>query len=402
MDSAAEVFSEKAMPVAKRFLLICAAILGAASLAFAAPPKPSASYKTERGELNGAQFIWYRPRNWNQRVLLWAHGQRPLASPLTADLKPDDPAFAPFLQDGWLIATTSYRRNGLILADAVADLDALRAEIARRNGPLDRVLVEGDGMGGVIALLLAEREPEVPPLYQGVVAADPIFQLREEGGSGITLQPKIPVVFLSTRREYLAAEKYAATKISKTVRPFTPALLRVNRDGTGNLNGAEKSFALQTLDRWIDQGSPEISTDPTKPYVDATITPVERPSRVAFDPDQHSFTAHVIDLAAGKGDILLDAQPSDFETIGIGPNAFFRVRSGEHVFRVRFDKDQSTVKRGEWVAFVDANGFYYLSRHQLSAAAALQVEIGDEVRVDAYPHSKADAPAGNVSEDQAP
>jgi pimeloyl-ACP methyl ester carboxylesterase len=403
MDTAAEVFSEKAMPVAKRFLLICAAALSLGLVSLAAAPKSAGSYKTERGEINGAQFIWLRPPNWNQRVLLLAHDQRPPANQLTAQLKADDPVFAGFLQDGWLVATTSYRRNGLILVDAVADLDALRAEIERKNGPLDRVIVEGDGMGGVIALLLAEREPENPPLYQGVVASDPIFQIREEGGSGITLQPKIPVVFLSTRREYLAAEKYADAKIPKSVRPFTPALLRVNRDGLGNLNAAEKSFALQTLDRWLDQGGPEVTkTDPTKAYVDATIAPDERPSRVIFDSDGRSFTAHVVNVITPRGDILLDAQPSDFTAIGIGTNAFFRVQSGAHAFRVRFDKDQSTVKRGDWVAFVDANGFYYLSRHQLSAAATMRVEVGDEVRIDAYPHAKADSPAGEINEGKEP
>jgi len=387
------------MPVAKRFLLICAAALTVGLCSLGAAPKETTPYKTERGEINGAQFIWFRPRNWNQRVLLLAHDQRPPASGLTAQLKVDDPLFAGFLQEGWIVATTSYRRNGLILADAVADLDALRAEIARKNGPLERVIVEGEGIGGVIALLLAEKEPDQPPLYQGVVACDPIFQLREEGGSGITLQPKIPVVFLSTRREYLAAEKYATAKMPKTVRPYTPALLRVNRDGVGNLNAAEKSFALQALDRWIDQGTPEMANpDPTKPYVDATITPEERPSRVMFDADQHGFTAHVINVIAPRGDLLLDAQSSDFAAIGIGTNAFFRVSSGDHTFRVRFDKDQSTAKRGDWVAFVDADGFFYLSRHQLSAAGTMQVDIGDEVHIDAYPHSKADSPAGEINE----
>ena len=77
------------MSVAKRFLLICAASFGLGSLLFAArPPKPrpTAPYKIERGELNGAPFIWYRPPNWNQRVLLWAHDQRPAASPLASNL----------------------------------------------------------------------------------------------------------------------------------------------------------------------------------------------------------------------------------------------------------------------------------------------------------------------------
>ncbi len=387
------------MPVAKRFLQCCVGVFALGGLLVASANPPAPKMAVVRGEIEGANFVWLRPPRWNQRVLLWAHDQRPESSPLAADLNPDDPAFAPFLQDGWLIATTSYRRNGLILADAISDLDTLRAEIARRNGPLDRVIIEGDGMGGVIALLIAEREPEMPSLYQGVVAADPFFQLREGSGSGVSFQPKIPVVFLSTRREYLPAEKYATVNVPKSVRPFTPALLRVDRDGRGNLNGAEKSFALQTLDRWLDQGTPEIGRpDKTKPYVDATIAPENRKSQVGLSADRRGFVAHVIQVAAPHGDVLIDAQPADFSAIGVGSNAFFRVKIGEHVFRVRFDKDQSTVKRGEWVAYLDARGFYWLSRHQLSAADFTQAALGDEVRIDAYAHAEANAPAGEINE----
>jgi alpha-beta hydrolase superfamily lysophospholipase len=58
-----------------------------------------------------------------------------------------------------MVATTSYRRNGLVVADAIADLDALRAYIAQAYGEPERVILEGESMGGLIVTIMAERDP---------------------------------------------------------------------------------------------------------------------------------------------------------------------------------------------------------------------------------------------------
>ena len=78
---------------------------------------------------------------------------------------PDHLATRTLLDEGWLVATTSYRRNGPIVADAMADLDALRAHIAATLGEPQRVLLAGDSMGGLIVTLMAERVPQTPRLY---------------------------------------------------------------------------------------------------------------------------------------------------------------------------------------------------------------------------------------------
>ena len=76
-----------------------------------------------------------------------------------------------------MVATTSYRRNGMIVGDAIADLDALRAYIVTAYGELDRVILEGESMGGLIVTIMAERDAE---LYsrRGRVRRDPV----REGG----------------------------------------------------------------------------------------------------------------------------------------------------------------------------------------------------------------------------
>src|SRR5258707_4017357 len=85
---------------------------------FAAAPV----FTTETGEIEGAKFTLLRPHTWNNRVLLLAHGLRDADRPLVADLFPEHLAYRALLDEGWIIAKTSYRRNGVIVADAIKDL----------------------------------------------------------------------------------------------------------------------------------------------------------------------------------------------------------------------------------------------------------------------------------------
>ena len=84
------------------------------------------------------------PERWNGSVLIYCHGLRPEGGPLMVELLPLKSAYAELLDRGWIIAATSYRRNGLVVADGLADVLALRDEIAKRFGAPSRV-VSGTG-----------------------------------------------------------------------------------------------------------------------------------------------------------------------------------------------------------------------------------------------------------------
>jgi hypothetical protein len=60
-----------------------------------------------------------------------AHGYRPESIPLVAHLVPEQFAYQSLLNQGWIVAKPSYRRNGIVVVDAIADLDNLRAYVAR-------------------------------------------------------------------------------------------------------------------------------------------------------------------------------------------------------------------------------------------------------------------------------
>lgn len=304
-----------------------------------------------------------------------------------ADLFPEHAAYKTLLNEGWIVAKTSYRRNGVIVGDAIRDLDNLRAEIVRRVGKPNRVIVEGDSMGGLIAVQIAERLPEEIPLYDGVIAVGPALDLRDpdNASQGLTTQPQIPIVFLCNRSEFNPARAYVETKIPGPPRRAVPVLLRVNRNGHVNVNQAERLLALRTLNLWLDDGV-EALPKPTAGanYVDATRIPDPLPSRVFADEDQRGFTAHVTEVSAVFGNVLLDAQPADFAAIGITHPIYFQATLRDHTFRVYFGRDFNTVKHGEWVSFLNADGFYWLARNGVSAAAASQAEVGDLVHIRRY------------------
>ena len=73
-------------------------------------------------------------------MLLLAHGFRDEKAPLVAELNPEHLACRTLLDEGWVVATTSYRRNGMIIRDAITDLENLRAHIAATCGEPRQVI----------------------------------------------------------------------------------------------------------------------------------------------------------------------------------------------------------------------------------------------------------------------
>jgi len=360
-------------------------------------PAPSAVAHLEEGEIEGAKYTWIRPVKWNHCLLLLAHGQRPETAPLIADLFPEHAAYKALVDDGWIVAKTSFRRNGVIVADAITDLENLRAEIVRRFGKPTRVLIEGESMGGYIAMLLAERIPEETPRFHGVVAIDPALSMREPNSDlpGLNMVPQLPIVFLSTRTEFEGPRHYAEMKMPGAALSIRPLLLRVNRDGHVNVNQAERLTALRTLNAWLDNGVESLPKPAEgKNYIDATHNPEPVASRVFLDADRRGFTAHVTEVSRVYGNVLLDAQPADFEAVGLSRNTYFQLTLREHTFRVFYGKDFSSVKRGEWVTFVNADGFFWLARNFQNAADATQAEVGDLVQIRRYESTPKDEESG--------
>jgi pimeloyl-ACP methyl ester carboxylesterase len=374
-------------------MLLLLLALGQAAPALPGAAAPAAvtspAFTVETGSIDGALYTAIIPRTWNRQLLLIAHGLREADMPLVADLNPDALAYRTLAEEGWIVAKTSYRRNGVIVADAIADLDALRARLAAAQGAPSRVLVEGDSMGGLIALLLAEREPDTVTAglrsYDGVVAVDLAPTVRENNQSvGLTLHPGVPVVFLANQSELAASQAYAAN-----ARPATadrqPLLLRVSRDGHVNVNQPERLAALRLLNRWLDAGRDALPRPARgEAAVDVTVEAGRQPTQVTMHADGRGFDARVLQVTERFGNLYLNVQPDDFIAVGIKSLDWFQLKFGDRVFRTRYGNYFDNVATGEWVAFGSADGFTWVGRNNANAAALAGLKAGDTITFRAY------------------
>lgn len=352
-------------------------------------PARSAPAELERGAIDGAQFTIARSsaRAWNHRILLIAHGYRPESAPLVADLFPDQLAYRTLLDEGWLVAKTSYRRNGIIMADAVADLDNLRAHIVDAYGQPERVIVEGDSMGGTIATLLAERGGS---LYDGLIAIGAALDLREAKGSpGVTLRPQLPLLLLANRSEISGPTAYMDKASSSLDRLTQPVLFRIDRDGHVNVNQAERLAALRALNTWLDHGRAALPKTAPGAVYDVTQPPSPQPSLVTLDEDHRGLTATVTEVSAIYGNVWLDIQPADLAAIGLSSGLWAELVVGAQSYRVRHGTDFDSVERGQWVLFPNADGFCWLARNWGNAAATAQLEVGTKVHLRRFEDSPA-------------
>lgn len=112
---------------------------------------------------HGALYRVCFPGTWKGDLVLYAHGY---VAPQQALTLPDDqiggqPASDIVTELGYAFATTSYRANGLVAADAVDDLVELVDTIEQRFTPDPvRTAVVGFSEGGLVATLAVERHPE--------------------------------------------------------------------------------------------------------------------------------------------------------------------------------------------------------------------------------------------------
>ena len=341
---------------------------------------PASAPIIETGEINGAKFALARPAQWNRHVLLLAHGLRSVDRPLVAALFPDQLATRTLLNEGWLVATTSYRRNGPIVADAIADLDALRAHLAEKFGAPQRVLLEGDSMGGLIVTLMAEREPQTPRLYHGAIAIGAALDLREpDSGLAVSFRPQIPLLFLTNQSELDGPRNYVTQDVIDPA-AIRARLFRVSRDGHVNVNQPERLAAIRAVNAWLDRGASALPPPaPDATFFDATVAPAPQPSQVVAHADHRGFDARVVEVSAVYGNVFLNAQPADFAAAGIGRLTHFMLEVHGQKFRVFHGRDFSSVKRGEWVAFPNADGFFWLARNYADAAATAKLSVGDTV-----------------------
>lgn len=214
-------------------------------------------YTVAEGKHKGSLYKMAQPRNWNKKLLIIARGARGKGRPLTADFKIEGTYVADLLAGGWLVAQSSYRRNGIFVTDGLADIKALYDLAVSTYGRPERTYIEGSSMGGNIAVLLAE-EPR--GAFDGALAVGAALTCDDNGTASDknldsfrrhTFRPNIPVLFFSNVNELERVAEYAAQASSGTA---NAVLWTSPRRGHCNVNDDEKLKALSALVDWAESG----------------------------------------------------------------------------------------------------------------------------------------------------
>ncbi|MQA85452.1 MAG: hypothetical protein GEV03_12700 [Streptosporangiales bacterium] len=118
--------------------------------------------RVHEGSIAGAEYRVEVPGRWNGTLLLWSHGLYPPGYlPDEIELANEPTTKQWLLDHGYAVAGSNYRRpNGWAVKEALGDQIALLDWFEDNIGRPRRTVSAGTSMGGLIAVLLAERNAD--------------------------------------------------------------------------------------------------------------------------------------------------------------------------------------------------------------------------------------------------
>jgi hypothetical protein len=348
-------------------LLVCASVLWQ-PLLHAHLPRVESGRLGESRYLLAAQDRSIEPKG----IILLAHGYRPEDAELSASFAWDRQPYRMWRETGYIIASTSYRRNGWIIEDAIEDLETLRAFVVEKynfDGPL---YLYGESMGGVIITKIAE-DPALSEAYEGAVALSAaLYPEQFDPDLEWKHAPLFPVIYLSNSDEVAPLERYA--KPLPDLEGTNLAIWQVDRPGHVNFEPAEEAAAFDALLQWVDKGVIEHRHNPT-------VEPDAFVSEATWSDDGLAATASIrhVDPTFGNLDTAFNA--ADFDHLGIAQGDAFTVSANGHSFTGIRGVTYSDVARGEWLAVPLPTGQMRIVINFGQADDALEVRRLDDVTV---------------------
>ncbi len=326
----------------------------------------AAAAKVTEGTLGGSKYMIAAPDEWQGKLLLLAHGFRPESYPLSADFNHETRFTTGLLEQGWCIASTSYRRNGWIIEDAILDLKELRDHVAKEHGEVKRCIVIGNSMGGRIGALIAEGALEG---VHGVVAIG--AALREPERDGIVHRPKIPLLFLTNETELEHPRGYWRKAGDELA-----AFWEIKRPGHCNVSDIERLNGVLAVDSWIDGKPPEKDRD-------GTVPPPERQSTARIvDGGREGKITHV---SGSWGNLSTGFVTADLEALGLKPGGIAQLKRGDAILEATVCRYHSEVPEGKTAAYITPDGWLAIVVNGGKAAQTLGVKVGDALTLSAKP-----------------
>ena len=115
--------------------------------------------KFDLGEINGASYLICIPDNWNQGLVMYAHGYEEIGEETEAFEAELNEFMEIFTSRGFAFAASAYKRQGLVIKDGIEDTEALRSYFEIKYGDPELCIITGHSMGGIISLASIERYP---------------------------------------------------------------------------------------------------------------------------------------------------------------------------------------------------------------------------------------------------
>jgi len=272
------------------------------------------------------------------------------------------------------VATTSYRRNGKIFADATDDLQRLVSAIDRKYGPCRQVLIEGFSLGANIGLHMAER-PAADTAVTGVVAVSAALDAESGSRPGAwTHVPQLPVLFVSNETEIAPVRDYV-----RMTRPdrCQPALWQLARPGHVNLNTAERLAAVRAMADWAAGGLRPAGTA-SRPF-DATVEFGNRLSQAQLT--KQGLRGHITAVDPIYGNLDTDLVADDLVALHLAPGQDLRLVCGKLKRRACPGRSYDDAPKGKLVVFLNAEGFLRVAVNQGNAAKRLKVHAGEPIEI---------------------
>ncbi len=330
-----------------------------------------AGYKTQDGTLEGALYKIVLPEKWNGKLLLKAHGGRPEKAPLSADFKVKG-YVKTLLEKNWMVAETSYRRNGIIINDAVKDLNNLLNHIEKKHGKTKAVYLLGASMGGKIAVQMAEEKNN---RLSGVVAVGAALFCKDwcqdkKSPTSLTFEPKVPLLFVSNVNE-IKEPKIYTEKVKKS--KLKPVVWTLERKGHCKINRKEVEKAVLAVEKWAENG---------KKPVDTTLNIEILRKNVATRHKNGRAYTKVFSIHPVYGSIVADFSRADFRKLGIEQNSYFYIGYKDKKFKAYFGSTYDDVPRGKWISFITAEDYLMIARNWASAVELLGCKKGEELFIE--------------------
>jgi len=321
----------------------------------------SKDYNLNRLEHKGSLIEVMYPAEWNGKLLVWAHGYRPAASPLRCKIY-DDQFTQDLISRGWMIAKTSYRRNGVIIRDAIEDLEILNQYVVENYGKPKEKYLHGASMGGIISVLIAEQADSG---YDGVLALGAALQMKEETNPlELNYQPQIPILYLSNKTEVERPKDYIANFKSG----IKPRFWMIDRPGHCNENPFEMQEAFNAL---LDFAAGKDIED------DRTILH-DMQNLIISEVEFMNNEIHV-PLVKGSSSFRINLHKSDLEKIGIEHKSYYKLSYNDRYYYAFWGDTYSDVPNKFWISFFNATGEFKLARNFGNAIPILNYEEDDIV-----------------------